>query len=109
MYVKWPKLEDYLVYHISTDILVCFTGILLLFVYEQIQLIGFCLCLTHMCKSRKCWAPDQSPNMKFPTSAQADLSSLGTHCIAKNCGASLCGQEIFWSGCVDAQADLSLC
>ena len=42
-------------------------------------------------QSRFC-GPDQSRNAKFPTSEQADQFSLGAHSIAKDRGASLCGQ-----------------
>ena len=42
-------------------------------------------------QSRFC-GPDWSRNAKFPTSEQADQFSLGAHIIAKDRGASLCGQ-----------------
>ena len=35
---------------------------------------------------------DQSQAIEFPTSDQADQSSLGAYCIAKDRGASLCDQ-----------------
>ena len=47
----------------------------------------------------------RAKNMKFPTSAQSDQSSLGTHCIAKDHGASLCSQPRFQLDFRDAQAD----
>ena len=42
-------------------------------------------------QSRFC-GPDRSRNAKFPTPEQADQFSLGAHSIAKDRGASLCGQ-----------------
>ena len=42
-------------------------------------------------QSRFC-GRDRSRNAKFPTFEQADQFSVGAHSIAKDRGASLCGQ-----------------